>query len=109
MSVDEIVKLMIFIGITFSMIGVSFQIMRILGKFADMLGDLRKTIQNLGDLSTQMVDDYKMLSVAIRAISGGLTNINSGIIQPLSSFGKIFSKYAPFLSKNRNEDDEDEE
>ena len=107
MTVDEIVKLMIFSGITFCMIGISFQIMRILGKFADMLGDLRSTVQNIGHITTQFVEDYKAISEAIKAISGGLTNINSGIIQPLAKLSKLTSKIPGFGKKKDEDEDED--
>lgn len=105
MTVDEIVKLMIFSGITFSMVGLSIQIMRILGGFASILSDLRKTIQNIGNASDQFVEDYKMISDAIRALSKGLTNINSGIIEPLSKFSKLASRFSKF-GKNKEEEED---
>lgn len=93
MTVDEIVKLMIFGSLSISVLGISVQLMRILGGFADMLGDLRATVKNLGTLSTQLVEDYKLIGSALRGIAGGLSSFNDKVIQPLTRVGNMFGGF----------------
>ncbi len=99
MTVDEIVKLMIFGSLSISVLGISIQLMRILGGFADMLGDLRTTVKNFGTLSTQLVEDYKLIGNALRSIAGGLSNFNEKVIQPMTRVGNMVGG---FWGKNKD-------
>ena len=102
MSVDEITKLMLFTAITLSILGVSFQFSRILGKIADSLQDFRLSIKNLGNLSTQLVDDYKLISNGLRAIGNLLEKINISIISPVSRYIDLAGN---FLNKGRSKEE----
>lgn len=94
MTVDEVVKLIFFIGMTLSILGVSFQIMRIFGKLADMMEDIRPSIKNINDISSQATEDYKLMSKAIRTISTSVTDLNNNVIKPIADIGKVLKGFS---------------
>ena len=93
MTIDELIKLFVFGGITFSIVGISFQFMRILSKTVDMMQDLRKTLANANDLSSQLLEDYKSVKSVVSAISNGLGNINDAVVQPVVKASKGINRF----------------
>lgn len=95
MTVDETVKLMLAIGFTFSLAGISFSIMMLIGKFTAILQDLRKVLQNTGVVSDLILEDYNKIRSAITGIFGGMGDLIQGVslIKSFLSRGKKSSKH----------------
>jgi hypothetical protein len=106
MNVDDIVKLMVFGSISLSILGLSFQTMRIFGKVADIIGDMRMTIQNFGLLSSQLVEDYELVSKALRSFSDGISKINSNVINPISKVTRIIKPFSKIFSRDNSVKDD---
>jgi len=104
-TVDEFTKLLLIFGITFAIVGISIQFMRVLGQFSGILEDLRISIKNIGNVTTQLAEDYKLLSGAIRGLSSTLKNFNKSVLKPLGRISEIFSK---FLNRHNKDEDEGE-
>lgn len=93
MSVDEVTKLIFILSISLGILGISFQLARILGKTADIIGDLRRSVQNIGNLSDKFVDDYAYVSDAIKGVAGFVIHFNKNILDPLKNVIGIFSRF----------------
>jgi hypothetical protein len=83
--VDDIVKLLLALAVTFSLAGISFQIMRLISKATDMMQDLRKAVQNISTASDMMVEDYSDARKAIKGMIGLMNNINDSVIERYES------------------------
>src|SRR5688572_23002505 len=94
MNVDDFVKVVLVLGFTFSMVGISFQIMRLIGKFTASLQDLRKTFQNVSTVSDMAVEDYSKLRGLLNGILGAFDNIQN-VLSPLSVVTNMLSKFGP--------------
>jgi hypothetical protein len=92
-TVDEFTKLLLISGITFCLVGISIQFMRILDKMVGILDDLRVSTKNLGKLSTQFVEDYQFISKLIRSIANTLQNFNEKILVPVSKVSELFNRF----------------
>jgi hypothetical protein len=102
MSVDDFIKLLLFTVISFSILGISIQFMRILSKLTDMMEDLRTSIKSIGMITEQFTKDYQGISAAINSLSGSIKRINDDIIKPVSNIGKILGQVTSFMKKTPN-------
>src|SRR5262245_32039793 len=93
MSIDEVAKLIFIISISFAILMVGFQLARILGKTADILQDFRKSIRNIGNLSDQLVDDYKVVSAAVKAITDFFMHFNDNVLTPIKNVTGFVSRF----------------
>jgi hypothetical protein len=91
-TVDEFTKLLFISGLTFCVVGLPIQLMRVIEKLITMLGDLTVTTKNFGEFSTQLLEDYKAISTLIRNVVGTITNFKEKIMDPLSRVGGMMSK-----------------
>jgi hypothetical protein len=105
-SIDEVSKLIFIISISFGVLAITFQLARILGKTADILQDLRHSIKNLGSFSDQLLEDYKVLSEALKGITSFLLHFNDNVLSPIKTFTGFFGRFRG--KKNDIEDDPEE-
>ncbi|MCA9379130.1 hypothetical protein KC640_01755 [Candidatus Dojkabacteria bacterium] len=88
MNVDDIVKLALVFAVTFAIVGISYQIMRVIGKLADTIQDLRRAAQNISNASDMVLEDYGK----IRGLLDRLLSIVENIAVPLKAIGWIADK-----------------
>lgn len=91
MSVDDLVKLMLAAAVAFAIAGIAFQLMRLIGKLADSLQDLRRTWKNVSKVSDLAVEDYMSLRNGIRNITGIISNFNDGFLVPIKAILTLFN------------------
>lgn len=95
MTVNEYSIILLTIAVSFGIAGISFQLMRLIGSVADSVKDFRKTIQNLGDLSTKLTEDYDHVSNGVKSLSDALGNLGNNVVNPVVnalSFLKRFKR-----------------
>ncbi|KXK27060.1 MAG: hypothetical protein TR69_WS6001001086 [candidate division WS6 bacterium OLB20] len=95
MSVDDFAKLLLVIVFSISILGLTYQCMRLLGAFADSIRDLRQVLQAFGDLSDRLVNDYDYISRRLKGVVDSVSGFTTGVVEPLSSifgFVKNFRK-----------------
>lgn len=118
MSVDDFAKLLLVIVFSISILGLTYQCMRLIGAFTDSIRDLRQVLQAFGDLSDRFVTDYDYISRKVKQMVDSVSGFTSGVIDPLSSmlgFFKGFRKSKKKAEKTETEpksdfsDIEDEE
>lgn len=98
MSVDEFTKLILIFAIVFAIVGISWQLMRLIGKLADSVEDMRPTIKNVGKMSDQMVEDYKRISNLINSGVGFVTKLKENISGP----GKMIAALLAGMNKSKS-------
>jgi hypothetical protein len=70
LTVDDFVKLILVISVSFAIVIVAWQVARLLGAVTANLQDMRKILQNAGQLSDTMLQDYNRLREFVGSIKG---------------------------------------
>lgn len=95
MTVDDFLKIVIVVGVTFSIVGISWQIMRLVSKLADTVQDTRRVVQNVGEVSDLAVEDYRSVRGIIKSV-GNIGATFDGVTKLMNRFsGKSKSKPTP--------------
>ena len=68
MNLNDLSKLILAVAIGLSCVGISIQVMRLLGALTDNVKDLRKTVKNLGILAEGLVADHKLLTKGLSSL-----------------------------------------
>lgn len=89
MSTDDIVKVIIAISIAFSMVILSISVARMFFKVGDLVDDVSKPVKELGELSDELVSDYKSVK---------------GFLVGLLDFNRILGKFTKNFQKQEIED-----
>jgi hypothetical protein len=85
MTVDELLKIVVVVGVTFSIVGISWQIMRLISKLADTVQDTRRVVQNVGEVSDLAVEDYKSVRGIVKSV-GNIGAAFEGITKLMGRF-----------------------
>lgn len=93
MSTNEIAVLVLVISVSFSIVGISVQLMRLMGTSNDTLKKVEPVVDNFARLSTKMTDDYSELSTHILTLTSSLSLIGSKVIVPLVGVFSFLDKY----------------
>ena len=105
MSVDEITKLIYAFGLTGSVIGVSIFLMRLLDRASRRLDDMKKTTDNLGEISERVADNMDLLEESLELITGITRKLKQGFVDPLSEVFALF-RLAKGIIPGLGEEDE---
>lgn len=87
-SVDDFLKIVLVLSICFAIVGIAYQIMRLLSKVTSMVEEVRPPIRNISTLSDYLLQDYSELRGYVKSV-GNIANNLSGI---LGSLNKIIPK-----------------
>jgi len=90
MSVDEITKLVYAFGLTGSVIGVSIFLMRLLDRVTRRMEEVKKTTENLGEISERVADNMDLLEESLELITGITRKLKQGFVDPLSEVFALF-------------------
>lgn len=83
MEMNELSIFILIIAISFSVVGVSVQIMRILGTSNDAIKLSLESIRNLNRITTKITEDYSKASSNILALTEAISRIGTNIIDPV--------------------------
>lgn len=107
MDVDIVIKIIVAVGLTGSVVGISIQLMRLLSAVTENVKDFRRVTNNLGKITDQLIEEQKMLDEAIsafskagKAASGAVEMVSDEVVKPLVdllSFVKDIKGYASVL------------
>lgn len=92
MSVDDITKLMLVSAAVFAIVGIAYQIMRLIGKLADVVQDARKSVQNLSSFSDMLLSDYQAIHDLLGDVRQIFAALRLNIITPIKTLLRIADK-----------------
>lgn len=98
MEINDISKIILVISISFSLVGISIQIMRLMGTFNDSLKDLQEILRSFGKISKKISEDYDQFSAHILTLTGAISRIGTDVIAPMIG---LFSFLDRFKSKDK--------
>jgi hypothetical protein len=114
MTVDDFVKILLAVSGAFAIVGIAFQLMRLLGELVTSVRELNHTLDNTNILTDKLVDDYDYISTQIKSIVDGLSGFVNNVFVPLTNALGFVKKLndLPFVggrgkSKRKTEDKEE--
>jgi hypothetical protein len=82
MEINDISKIILVVSLSFSLVGISIQIMRLMGTFNDSLKDLQEILRSFGKISQKLSEDYDQISAHILTLTGAISKIGTDVIAP---------------------------
>lgn len=96
------------VSIIFAIIGISWQLMKLLSKATDTLDEFRKTNEKVNVLVEKVSYDYEYISSLIKGVSATIERVNEEILAPIRNIGNIFRSvegiFHSFMKKFRPSD-----
>jgi len=98
MEINDLTKLVLIASLSFSIVGISIQIMRLLGSLNETIKMSHEIIRSFGKISSKISEDYETFSKHLLTLSGAISHIGTDVIVP---FVGLFS----FLDRFRGNKD----
>lgn len=90
MSVDDFVKILLAVAFSISLVGISFQLMRLISKLADTIEDSREGVQSASRMARLLSEDYEKARQEIGGLLGQLRRLKEDFVAPLLKLVTIF-------------------
>lgn len=94
MTTDDIVKLALGLVLAFSILGISIQIMRLLGTFNLILLDVRGLAAEVAELIMRVKTSFGNLENTLAGVGRTIDGFNQGFLQPISNFASTIGNLA---------------
>ena len=102
-TLNELGKFILYVGLTVSVVGVSTYLMRFISVVSKSVGDLRKTIKNIGIITDGFVEDQKLIKEGLKKfVSIGdklkklVDEFNESVIGPIRSIAGMLAGVMAF-------------
>jgi hypothetical protein len=83
MEVNDVVKLLLAISFSVSLVGISIQVMRILGTLNDTLQDFRYLAYKIMEMLETIGKDYGNLKKGVSGAFSNFGRLNNNFVEPL--------------------------
>jgi uncharacterized protein YoxC len=114
MSIDDIVKLILVISIAFTLVGVSVQIIRLLGEFVFTIKEANSMLKSVASLVEKFTGDYDYIIEQVKMILDTVSGFINSVFKPLIKIFGFMGKFTDKTkgnkskdSKNKSEESED--
>jgi len=99
LSVDDFVKLLLTFAVCFSIVGISWQIIRMLGNLNETVKESNFIVKDSRALLEKFVEDYDYFADLIKSILESVNGFTKGVFGPLTNlFGFLKGlENIPFL------------
>mgnify|MGYP000965611424 FL=1 len=83
MDINDFAKLVLVLSLSFSLVGIAIQIMRLLGTANETLKLSHDVLKNVTKLGEKLTDDYSKFSTHILTLSESVSRIGTDVIVPV--------------------------
>jgi len=99
MNIDDFLKSLLVASLCFSLVGISYQIMKLISNLGDSVGDFRKTIKNVSNMSEKVNRDYDFVMDQIKSFAESIGSIGRNVIDPITNMLGFLKRFEPSKSK----------
>ena len=92
-EVDLLLKNALLVSIIFAILGISWQLMKLLSKTTETLEEFRHTNVKVNKLVDKVSTDYEYISSTIKSLSVTIDNLNKEVLNPIRSVGNVFHAF----------------
>ena len=100
MEFNDLAKIILVVSVSFSLVGISIQIMRLLGTLNETVKLTQEIVKSVNKISAKISEDYLVISDHILSLTGAISKIGTNVIDPLVG---LFSFLSKFTDKNKKE------
>ncbi len=86
-TTDDFVKILLVLAVTFSIVGITIQVMRIMGKLVDTVAESNLILKLAHDFLEKFSEDYDFIVEQLKYILEAISGFSRSVFIPLS---KIF-------------------
>lgn len=86
-TTDDFVKILLVLAVAFSIVGITIQVIRILGKLVDTVSESNTILALVHDFLERFMEDYDFIIEQVKYILEALSGFSRSVFTPL---GKIF-------------------
>ena len=111
-TVDDFVKVVLVLSICFALVGISVQIIRMMGGFIDTVKLANAIMKNVTTIVDKFTGDYDYISDQVKFIIETVSKFVNGVLGPVTKifgFMKSFSGRMPGGKSKKSKTDEDDE
>lgn len=118
-TIDDFVKVVLVLSVCFALVGISIQIIRLMGGFIDTVKLANDIMKNVTTIVDKFTGDYDYIMEQIKFIIDTVSKFVNGVVGPvtkLAGFMQAFAGKMPGQSKkkkpsksNNDENSDDEE
>lgn len=102
MDINDFVKFLLVVSLSFSMVGISVQIMRLLGTTNDTIKLSHEIIRNMTRITTKVSEDYLTMSDHILTFTQSISRVGTHVINPIVGLFGFLDRF-----KGKSVDDEE--
>lgn len=92
-EVDLFLNNALLVSIIFAILGISWQLMKLLSKTTETLEEFRHTNIKVNKLVEKASTDYEYISSTIKSLSVTIDNLNKEVLNPIRSVGNVFHAF----------------
>jgi len=86
MLVDDIVKLLLAGSFSFSIIGISYALIKFILSTVDIVKEVKRPVANIGELSDLALEDYRNIREIIKTLTRVVKSVNGYLDNPMLLF-----------------------
>jgi len=105
-TIDDFVKVLLVLSVCFSLVGISIQIIRMLGGLVDTVKTGNKIVNNASTLVEKVTGDYDYISEQVKMIVDLVSKFVNKVLGPVVRF---FGKTKGFSKPSKTKPSQDEE
>jgi ABC-type transporter Mla subunit MlaD len=102
-TVDDFVKIILTLSVCFSLVGISIQVIKMLGQLIETVKETNLVVRDGRDLLEKFVEDYDYFAGLLKSILESINGFTKGVFVPLTNLFGFLSKIddLPFLKKRK--------
>lgn len=93
MDINDFAKLVLVLSLSFSLVGIAVQIMRLLGTTNETLKLSHDILKNMTKLGEKFTDDYSKFSSNLLTLSESISRIGTDVIVPVVGMFSFLDRF----------------
>ena len=105
-SVDDFVKILLAVSVCFSLVGISWQVIKMLTQLTETVKESNLVIRDGRDLLEKFVEDYDYFAGLIKSILESINGFTRGVFVPITNiFGFLKNiENLPFMKGKKSKE-----
>lgn len=100
MTIDEFVKLILGVALAISILGISVQLMRLIGQVSNTVGDAREGVKSFSRIAKMAGDDYAHISHLLNKGLRLVQQVKRDFVEPFAKLADLVKLLVRIVKKD---------